>query len=854
MAKAKPSKKQAQQSKKNAKKSNIQLIPEKYQDLAYILLIIIAVFIFFASALSGEGFNATDTIASESFKNFLAEAKKQGEFPLWIPYIFSGMPSYGSLLTTGERLWDIVPQIIFGFTHLVGDIFSNDVARMAMFYVLYGIGMYLLMKIKRQSRFISFFTAIAAVFSTSVIVWVMIGHNTKPIVFAMLPWVILFLERLREKFSIIYAVLLTFAIHIMMEAGHIQMIYYAVIAVGIYFLFELISRIIKKSKPSGVLYAAGVAVVAAGLAFLMSSDRYFATLEYTPYSTRGSASLEKRLEAEKHPSDVKNLHGGLVYDEATQYSFSPAEMMTFLVPNYFGFGKKENELGLGGGQGQSAPKIMNYYWGQKEIEDAPPYMGAAVLLLAIIGFIIYRRDPFMQFLFATALFALLVSFGKNWPYLYDLLYNNLPYFNKFRAPSMILALTQFAVPIMAGYGISGIWKMRENFTPKDKKLIYGVLIGTGLFLVIGFIYSAAFKMSYMENVAEGLFKVDVSKLPMNIQDYFWSEVINDWILNGVFLVAIGIMAFFVARGKMGKPVFYSLLALILFIDLFRVSSRPKDIAEVSLEDSYLRRYEDVYKFIQQDTATFRISDPQRNIAAYYLLESTNGYHAAKPRIYQDLLDYTNNQPNTYVIDNPYMLNMLNCKYIIGYPPKDGIQPIYVSQRTRMPVYPNPDHLPRCFFVDMVEKAGPMEILNKMKYGSPEQFDPRVIAYLEEPLDAKIDPIMPGAKAKVVKHENHYIKIEANATGNNFLFVSEIYYPPGWKAYIDGEETEIYKTNYAFRGLVVPEGKHTIEFKFHSSAFETGRTLSLIVNILTILALIGGVILERRKSKKNEKPE
>ncbi len=179
--------------KRIVKKPEKQIIPEKYQDLFYVSILIISLLIFFGGAIFGSGFNASDNIASTSFHPYLEAAKKDGNFPLWMPYIFGGMPSYGSLLTTGSRVWDVVPGLLFGFSDFVGSAFGNDSGRIAFFYMIYAVGIYLLMRSKKHERFVAFFTSFAATFSTGVIIWIMIGHNTKPVVFSMIPFVFMFI-------------------------------------------------------------------------------------------------------------------------------------------------------------------------------------------------------------------------------------------------------------------------------------------------------------------------------------------------------------------------------------------------------------------------------------------------------------------------------------------------------------------------------------------------------------------------------------------------------------------------------------------------------------------------------------
>ena len=290
-------------------------------------------------------------------------------------------------------MWDIIPEIIFGITGFAGMIFSSEVARVICYYAIFAIGMYILMRFQKHARFVAFFTAFAATFSTAVIVWVMIGHNTKPMVFAMFPYIFLFLEKLRERFSLIYAVLLIFAVHFVLTAGHLQMMFYGICAFGLYLIFELISRLIGKKEPLTVLRPAGLLILAGAIAFIMSADRYLSTMEYTPYSTRGSGPIVKTEQSQHDAS------GGNPYDYATMWSFSPQEIITFFVPNYFGFGKLKYE---GPATGNREVKLPTY-WGQKPFEDVAAYMGIFVLGLALLGCILYRRIVFVQFLIVLSL-------------------------------------------------------------------------------------------------------------------------------------------------------------------------------------------------------------------------------------------------------------------------------------------------------------------------------------------------------------------------------------------------------------------------------------------------------------------
>jgi hypothetical protein len=821
------------------------LIPEKYQDLFFIGVIILSVFIFLAPAIFGGGsFNSSDNIASQSFRTYLDDAKRTGDFPLWLPHIFGGMPSYAALLTTGERSWDFITQAVFAIPKLFISIFDSNASFVAFWYMLYGAGMYLLMRTKVNNRYISFFTAFAAVFSTWIITWVMIGHNTKPIAISMFPWILMCLEKLRERFSLLYAVLLVVAVHILAESTHVQMIFYGICTFGLYLLFELIARLISRDRPLGVLRAALMLALAGGLALAMSADRYMSTMEYTKYSTRATAPIQQLGGKSQDES------GGFDYEYATNWSFSPAEVMTFLVPNFYGYGKLERKDGPEQGQ------HIQTYFGQMPFTDAPNYMGIFVLVLAVIGAVGLRKDHFVQFLIALSIFSLFLSFGKNLPILYDLFFYFVPSFNKFRAPSMALAMMQFAVPILAGYGLVQVTQWRAHPTlPYRKRLMWGVGAAV-LFVITGFIISSMFETSYTEAVMNG-FKSKFGSVTeqqfeqwkqgagYDLSQFVFKEMLSDWYATAFIALAAAVAGFFFVQNKINRMVFFSILSLLLVIDLWRVAYRGMEVSETNWDEEVFQRT-DLVDFLQQDNSLYRIADlngfPSPNVPAYFRLQNVHGYHSAKLRVYQDLLDVAGNGGGS-VIANPFLWNLMNVKYIVAGQELQGVQPVFQSQQMRALVYQNPAALPRAFFVNRWEKAEQMDILTHLKDGD---FEPRDVAFVEKDLP-RVDPAN-GATANISSFKNEYLKLDVNATGNNLLFLSEVYYPASWHAYIDGKETEIFKTNFAFRSIVVPPGKHTVEFKFISPNFQTGKTISLITNIAVLLAGGLAIFLERRKKK------
>jgi hypothetical protein len=727
-------------------------------------------------------------------------------------------------------------------------IFASDLARVLSFYAIFGIGMYFLMRVKEHSRFVSFFTSFSAMFSMGVIIWVMIGHNTKPIVFSMFPWIFIMLEKLRLKFSLLLSALLVFLVHFMVSGLHMQMIFYGIVAFGLYLVFELVNRVIRKDQPLSVVRVAIILALAGGLSYMMSADRFLSTTEYTPYSTRGSAPIVQEKKAQ-------DASGGNTYDYATMWSFSPQEVVTFVIPGYFGFGQNEYQ----GALTNNNPIKMNTYWGQKEFEDAPPYMGIIIFVFAIVGFIAYRRDVFVQFLAVLGLFGLILSFGKNFSLLYDLFYYFVPSFNKFRAPSMSLVLVQFVMPILAGYGLTEMIRWRNNISQENKKKLNFLFIAGGSFLLLGVLFNVMFKTAYLDSVAKSnlgkLFLTNYGDAALeDISGFIWSNMMGDWLIAAFTLLIALALVYSYMKQKMGHTAFYIGIFLIVAVDLWRIGYRPMDYADktASWQKENFRQT-DLIDYLKQDKSVYRISDfasKSPNLPAYYFLENVGGYHSAKVRVFQDILDVVEGG-STSQIQSPLLWNMLNVKYLIVGREIGGAQPAFRSQQTGQLVYVNPGYLQRAYFVDTLKISKGLDILKAMKN---QEFNPANVAFMEKDPGFKIDIADSTTKVQFLGKENEYLKLKATASGNNLLFLSEIYYPPGWKAYIDGKETTIFKTNYAFRSVLVPKGEHIVEFKFRSEKFELGRSLSLSANILTVLLVAIGLFFERKNIFKKRTEE
>lgn len=840
-------------------------VPTKYHSPIFIGLILLSLLIFFGGVIFGGKFFATnDNISWLSFLPYLEAMDAKGQHPFWIPYIFSGMPAYGAYLVTGDRWWDLSMSILGAAEHAFG--FGNFwLMRVIFHYFIFGLGMYLLMRSKKAARSTSFFVSLAAMFSTWIIVYIMIGHNTKISVLMTFPYIFLCLEKLLKRWSFLHAGLLLLAVHVMVEAAHPQTAFYGAAAIGIYLLFELIGGVMDKSRELmvGVGRSAVLLLVAGGFAYGMGIDRYQAIQEYTPYSTRGAAAL---VQDPAKASDQKE-DGGHGYQYATEWSFSPEEMITFIVPSYFGFGKVDYEV-----PGGTSQQVMTY-WGQMPFTDAAHYMGISVLILGLFGAWMNRKNRFVQAMMVVGVFGLVLSFGKNFPLVYDLFYNFFPSFDKFRAPSQSLVLLEFVFPILAGFGIESLIAMHKSGdNPRADKSILYMTYGLGGFCLLGLIGVNMARGSYLSAVTAS-FEQKGQKDLTQLQDFIFDNMLTDWIFALFFGVGTLLLMYFYAKGRLSPLAFKLSLFAVLLFDLWRVDYRPMGDAVPKEQAFAVFQPTDVDAFLHSDSTQYRILDLTSsgpNFPARQFHQHILGYHAAKMRNYQDLLDVAG---NGNVPTSPTAWKMLNMKYVIAPQPiAEGMVPVFQSQQKQAMVFRYDSAMPRAWFVNRVEVADAKTTLENIR---DNKFNPAEVAYVTKPLASTIDPVqvpvvtmdtIPGTDStpqqiairglpiaspghgsvNITSWDAHNIRMQVDASGNNFLVISEIHYPPGWHATIDGKPAEIIQTNYLLRGLVVPAGTHTIEMQYVAEGFDTAKYISLALN-LVMFAFIGlGAFRERKR--------
>ncbi len=820
--------------------SPIAAFLKRRPNFAPLLILFLLLVIFYNEVIfGGKTFITPDTLTSSSVQPFVRDALDRGIYPQWNPYIFSGMPSFASLQSAPYI--DLLGNVIQGVLWLWDLLFPlPDFLRLLINYFLFGFFMYLLIFKKTASRPIALFAALALVFQPQVVAFAAFGHNTKLTTIALLPAIFFLLDELLQKRQLHHFALLALAVGLQLLRAHTQMAYYTFMMIGLYFLFYLVETIRKKEGAANVgkSLALGVAALAVGAA--MSAWLYLPVQEYSHYSIRGGGT-------------------GLDYGYATNWSFSPLEVITFFVPSFVGFGGET-------------------YWGTMPFTDFPFYMGIVTLLLAGLALVI-KRDRYVIFFSILAGLSLLVSFGKNFPLLYDPLFKLLPFFNKFRVPSMILILTAFSAVSLAALGLHALIHSRDQHSKFDIR--YSMFIRRYVYIFIAAAGVITLLLIFGKNIYLDWIAGSQKPLSAAAREVAHESAALDAVKMLLLLGAGGFLILQFLKNKIKAATFAVAMIALAVLDLWLIDFKINNPHPQSDRSAYFAETPAV-AFLksqaQQSAEPFRIFpafdlDPQtqslksENWYQYHLIQSIRGYHAAKLKIYQEFIEETgfdvrnrygfppllekylqielhSDRPGIRAVppeqippqrlqaDNAVM-DLLNVKYLIShYPVPD---PRYkVAMEGRPSVLENTGVPGRAFFVDAVKVlAGKEAFFSYLKSG---QFDPAKEATLEEPPPFAIEPA-PENSVKITSYDIHEIHLQAYAAKPALLVLSEIYYPAGWKAFVDGKETKIYKTNYILRSIFLEPGDHQIKFVYESSAFKIGLALTFGILFLLVGVLI-----------------
>lgn len=819
-----------------------EFLPQKYHILAVILVIIILFLIFLNPLYFGnKTFQSGDIISSHAMQPYV-ESHTNG-YTLWNPLIFCGMPAYA--IGVGYKWFNLIYVVFTSIRSVFAAFFSVSYAMWSFYLILLGATSFFFMKYLTKNTLVSLFTAVATAFSTGIIVFLYIGHVTKLTSLCMYPLIFLMLLRFKEKIRLIDILILIIALQLFLQGFHLQIIFYTLAAVLIYHVYFLLRSFIKKEREltGKIVKSALLFLAALTVAGLIQLDNFTQIYQYMPYSTRGSKGIVEKTTAqtEKYNSDYYSYH--------TDWSFSPQEITTFIIPSFYGFGN----VTYNGPLTHNQDFETNTYFGQMPFVDvAVGYMGIIVFFFALVGIFTRWKEPFVRFLTILTGIALLLSFGKNFPVLFDLLFYYLPYFDKFRVPSMVLVLVQLSVPVLAGLGLMKIISLKNEKDHSLIKLIKNLALTFSGIFILGLLLNSSLS-GWMAERVNDYANSFVSSQRQQAQRF---EALATFIGNMFttdFQFGFGILsaafwgAYLYIQGKLSKDILVIGVIILTIIDLWRIDVRgeryynnPDIIKEFNTPE-----YVKIIKS-QKENSPFRILNLKQdgsmgsisrdeNYNAYFGLEDLYGYSAIKPRAFQDYMDVVGPA-------NPTLWRMLNVKYIVANTeiPFPGMKEIEKVSKTY--VFENTNALGRLYFVDTVESRSDINVLRSVKAN---EFDPKKVAYVN---GVKLKTEVPDSTAsvKITEYKNETIAADVKATGNNFLFLGDTYLPTGWKAFIDGERTQIYKVNHGFMGIIVPKGMHKVEFNYAPTSFYISKYIALVLSSLVILGLIVILLVNYKK--------
>ncbi|CAN5173215.1 YfhO family protein [soil metagenome] len=757
--------------------------------------------------------------------------ERTGEEGLWTNSMFSGMPGYLINVQWDNYLIEYLQLVMaVGLPHPVRYLF---LAFLSYYILLLSFGV---------RPYLAIAGAIAFGFTSYNIIGISAGHNARIGAVAYMPLVLAGTHLTFGRNKILGFALTASGLALQLRVNHLQITYYLLLIIIIYMIYRLAWAIKEETfshffKTNLILL--GAAILAIGTFF----GSFWATYEYSRYSMRGPSELT---------ATTQNTSDGLARDYAFQFSNEILEPMVLFIPNFYG-GSLTEELGRNSNLAQAlrangippvqvAQQIQSVptYWGSQSA-TAPYYAGAIIFLLLVLGILKFEIRYTWWLLLAIAL-SLMLSWGDNFAAFNYFMFEYFPGYNKFRSVTFSIIIAIFCMPILGFTALEAIFK--EGLTKENqKKLFLAVAITAGIAILSIIIASfTSFRGAIDDRLA-------------NLPPWFLeavradrrSSLQIDAFRTLVIIIASGAIFYFYLKRKLGELLAYSLLIIIMVFDHWQINRRYLDNEE--FQKNPAREFfaeTEADQYIKQDNdlhyRVYNLQNPFNEARTSYHRNSIGGYHGAKPRRYQDLIEHciapetntmiTELQAGSQNFENYHILNMLNAKYIM-----------FGSARNN--VIRNEANLGNAWLVEEVRPVNnPDEELQELCNIETEQ-----VALVDvSRFDVPSTNFNTNGNIQLEAYEPNYLRYNFQGEGESFVVFSEIYYPEGWEVTIDGEQSEHLRANFVLRAMMVPAGNHTIEFNFRPRAYKIGNPVMLISSILVILMLIFSIFWSFRNNK------
>ena len=792
------------------------------------LIFIVITFGYMSPLIEGKRLKQGDRINHIGMSKEIADFRKEhNEEPLWTNSMFGGMPAFQISVLYPSNLVQYVDKII-----------RLGLPRPADYVFLYLIGFYFLLLVLGVDPWLSIGGAIAFAFSSYFFIILEAGHNTKAHAIGyMAPIIASVIITFRGRYML-GAILTALFIALQLKCNHPQITYYTGFIVFILGVGEL-AKTIKEKTITQFIKTIGILVIAAILALGTNITSLWTTLEYSTYTIRGKSELT---------SNQEDKTSGLDKSYATAWSYGLQETFSLMIPNVKGGASGylgQNKKAMDKVEPQLRQNIAqsSHYWGAMPFTSGPVYVGAIIAFLFILGLLIVK-GRLKWVLMASTVVSILLAWGHNFNWLTDMFLDHFPGYNKFRTVSMILVIAQLAMPLLAMLALAKILKEPKIIKVRRKQFFWALGLTGGLSLIFyllpdmffGFISSQEAKSfdEYRSTNPQQVQQINayVANLELARITIFKGDAIRTFF----FVLLTGALVWFYSMKTYGKPVFIAVFIILILIDMGVVNKRYLNndnfVSKRQIENPF--HATDVDIMIKQDAdPNFRVFNstvrPDQDSRTSYFHKSLGGYHGAKFKRYQELIDYHINKRNISVF------NMLNTKYFI-------VQ----DKDKQMQVQRNVSALGNVWFVQdfrMVENAdSEIVALDNFDPATTVIIDKRYGKYLED-FTIGIDS---GATIELTNYLPNNLKYQSNSSIGQLAVFSEIYYDKGWNAYVDGKILPHFRVNYVLRGMIIPAGSHEIEFKFEPKSYYTGEKISLASSILLLILFLGVCAFEIRK--------
>ncbi|MEI6576078.1 MAG: YfhO family protein [Bacteroidota bacterium] len=803
-----------------------QLMKKFLPWVAAIIIFALVSVIYFSPVLEGK------KLQQQDIRNFQGMSKEISDFrnqnhqePLWTNSMFGGMPAFQiSTLYNGN------------LTRYFDNMLQLGLPQPANYLFLSALGFFILLMVLGVNPWLAVAGALGYSFSSYFFIILEAGHNSKAHAMAYMAPVLAGLILTYKGKLLPGGVLTALFLSLEIGANHLQITYYLMLAVMIFFIAELYSAIIQK-KMGDFAKASAVALVAGIIALGPNLGNLWNTYEYSKYTTRGPSELT---------ANKGNKTSGLDKDYATAWSYGVGESMTILIPDFKGGGSygelsKNSDtykalMSNGIPNADQAIKQMPTYWGDQPFTSGPVYIGSIFIFLFVLG-MFFVKGPMKWWLFAASLLSIMLAWGRNFPGFTDFFLDYFPGYNKFRAVSMTLVIAELCIPLL---GIVALQQISEHGIDRKKAfnaVKYALGITAGLCLLF-----ALFGGSFFSFAASGDEQMRQSGYP----DWLMTAIISDRkslmqsdaFRSFVFIILAGALVWALLFEKLKKNWVFAGMALLLLVDLWMVDRRylknsdfaakhqvenpfsPSAADETILQDKDLD-----YRVINLAANTFN------DASTSYYHKSIGGYHGAKLKRYQELIE------NQISKNNMEVLNMMNTRYFI-MKDKDGKENV---QR-------NPQACGNAWFVSQYKMVANAD----SEMVALDKFNPRATAVVDKRFEDQLLKYKAGsfdstATIKLDSYQPNHLVYSYTAKTDQLAVFSEIYYDKGWNAYIDGKVYPYFRTNYVLRGMVLPAGSKKLEFKFEPNSYYVGEKVSYAGSFLLIILVLGLVLVEGKKA-------